>query len=236
MRVYGRVNAVVLCILSLIFLSQFAFAQGSDAVKSDIYSKLKCCSCKESFQKCTCPEVKEMKAYIAALLESEVSRDDIFYKIAKKFSLNTVIDLKIRQDLESRLIKEAGDKYPKIVLTSDFFDFGQVTKKQGKLSKKFNLTNRGNATLIIKNIKTSCLCASVSLKANKNKSQYFGTAGAPGDWQVEISPGESGILELSIDLASPYVKAGKMTRDASIISNDIIYPDVSVRVEAEVKD
>jgi len=236
LKVYRRINAIILCFLSLIFFSQLAFAQGLDALKSDIYSKLKCCSCKEAFEKCTCPEAKEMRAYIDALLESAGSNDDIFYKIAKKFSLNTVIDAKIRQDVERRLIKEAGDKYPKIILTPDYFDFGQVTRKQGKLSKEFNLTNRGNAILIIKNIRTSCPCASVSLNANKNKSLYFGTAGAPKDWQVAINPGESGILELSVDLASPYVKAGKMIRDASVISNDIIYPEILVRVEAEVKD
>lgn len=236
MKVYRRGNAVILCFLSLMFLSQSAFAQNLDTLKSDIYAKLKCCPCKESFQECTCPEAKEMKAYIDALLTYPISRDDIFYKLAKKFSLNTIIDKKIKQDVEERLIKEAGDKYPKLVLTSDYFDFGKVSRKQGKLSKEFNLTNKGNSVLTIKNIKTTCPCASVSLRVNKNKSPYFGTAGAPKDWQVKINPGESAALEFLIDLTSPHVSSGKMIRNALIISNDIVNPEALVRVEAEIKD
>ena len=164
------------------------------------------------------------------------SREDIFYKTAKKFSLKTIQDEQLRQNIEKKLIQEAGKNRPQIFLEPASFDFGSVNKRQGKISKTFKLSNKGNSPLVIKNIKTSCPCASVSLKVNKTKSPYFGTEGSPGDWQSEIKPGKSGELELIVDLASPHVKTGRLTRDASLISNDPVYPEVSVRVEAEVKD
>ncbi len=220
----------------LLFYSPILFGQSTINLKSEIYSKLKCCSCKVSFDKCTCVEAKEMKVYIEALLESGISKEDIFYKVAKKFSLNTISDKQIRLDVEKRLIREAGDKRPQIILDSISFDFGRVTKKQGKVSKIFRLSNKGNSPLIIKNIKTSCPCATVSLKVNKIKSPYFGTEGSPQNWQAQITPHQHGELELIVDLASQHVKAGKLIRDATIISNDPLYPETTVRIEAEVND
>lgn len=236
MRISHKVYLAILSSLCLIFFSQITFAQNTEGVKSEIYSKLKCCACQASFDKCTCPEAKEIKAYIDALLENGTRKEEIFYKVAKKFSLETVQDEQLRQNIEEKLIQEAGKNRPQIFLESTSFDFGRVNKKQGKISKIFKLSNKGNSPLVIKNIKTSCPCATVSLKVNKKKTPYFGTEGAPGDWQIEIKPGEYGELELRIDLASSHVKPGKLIREASIFSNDPVYPELKVMVEAEVTD
>lgn len=88
--------------------------------------------------------------------------------------------------------------------------------------------------MIIRSLKTSCPCASVALKIDKHKTPYFGTEGSPKDWQSEIKPQETAELELMVDLASSHVKPGKLIRDATIISNDPLYPKTIVRVEAEV--
>jgi len=236
MRISHKVYLVILSSLCLAFVSQITFAQNNEGLKSEVYSKLKCCVCPESFDKCSCPEAKEMKAYIDALLENGVGKEEILYKVAKKFSLKTIIDEQVKQEIEKRLIKEAGQNHPQIVLESNSFDFGNVSKKQGKISKIFKFVNKGNSPLVIKSMKTSCPCATVSLKTNKIKNQYIGIEGSPKDWQSEIKPGESGEIELMVDLASSHVKTGKLIRDASLISNDPVYPEVAVRVEAEVKD
>ena len=89
---------------------------------------------------------------------------------------------------------------------------------------------------MIKSIKTSCPCATVSLKVDKNKSPYFGTEGSPKDWQAKIKPAKTADLDLVVDLASSHVKTGKLIREASILSDDPIYPEVTVMVEAEVGD
>ncbi|MDP2924522.1 MAG: DUF1573 domain-containing protein [Candidatus Omnitrophota bacterium] len=177
-----------------------------------------------------------MKGYIEALLDAGINKDEIFYKFAKKFSLNTITDEKIKQDIEKRLIQEAGQNRPQIILDSFFYNFGNLSKKQGKISKIFKLSNKGNASLIIKSLKTSCPCAFVSLKVNKNKSPYFGTEGTPHNWQVELKAGQSAELELMLDPASSHIKVGKIVRAATITSNDPLYPEQMVRVEADVKE
>ena len=78
------------------------FAQTPVDLKPDIYSKLKCCACKMEFAPCGCKEAIEMKAYIDGLIESGVARDQIFYKVAKKFSLNVLMDQQIKADVEKR--------------------------------------------------------------------------------------------------------------------------------------
>ncbi len=215
--------------------SGIAFTQNIDTPKSEIYSKLKCCSCKISFDKCGCPEAVQMKAYIEGLLESGISIEEVFYKIAKKYTLDTILDEKIKKNVEARFIKEAGESHPQIML-DPFFDFGTVSKKEGKKSKVFKISNQGNASLIIRQIKTSCPCASVSLRVDRNKSPYFSTEGSPKDWQAEIKPKTAAELDFMIDLGSLYVKPGKLIRGAEITSNDPVYPELTVRIEAEVKD
>lgn len=236
MQIRYKIQPIFISFLCLLFILPVVFAQNTDTLKSDIYSRFKCCSCQVSFDKCSCPEAKEMKVYIDALLESSTSKEEIFYKVAKKFSLNTILDAQTKAEVEKRLIEEAGKKRPQLSFDPIIFNFGEVSKKQGKVSKIFKFTNKGNAPLIIKSMKTSCPCASVSLKVNKTKSPYFGIDGSPRDWQSEIKPQESGELELMVDLASSHVKTGRLIRDASLISNDPVYPKVTVRVEAEVKD
>src|SRR3990167_873936 len=183
MQIFGKMSKAILCLFCLLLFFQIVFAQDIPALKADIYSKIGFITCKDmTINKCNCPKSREMKAYIEALLETGVSREEIFYKVAKKYSLNAIMDIKIRREVEERLIKEAGDKRPHIALDSSSFDFGQVAKKQGKISKIFKLTNKGNALLIIRSLKTSCPCASVALKIDKNKTPYFGTEGSPKDW------------------------------------------------------
>lgn len=222
--------------LALLSLFSFVFAQGITDLKTEIHSKLKCCSCPDSFARCTCPEAKEMKAYIDALLESGISREEIFYKVAKKFSLNTILDEKIKKYIEKRLSQEAGEKRPQIILDYISFNFGTMSKKKGEASKVFRVKNLGNVPLIIKQMKTSCPCATVSLKLGQIKSPYFGNEGSPKDWQMEMKSGESGELKLMIDLASSYVKTGRLIRNATIVSNDPVYPEITIAIEAQVTE
>lgn len=236
MRIRYKAQSVILLSACLIFLSGIAFSQNIDTLKSDIYPRLKCCDCQVSFDKCTCTEAKEMKTYIDALLDSGLGKEEVFYKVAKKFSLNTILDAQTRAEVEKRLIKEAGEKRPQIILNPVSFDLGRMSKKKGRVGVAFRVSNKGNAPLLIKQIKTSCPCATASLKVDKKKSPHFGIEGSPEDWQAGIKPGQAGGLEVTIDFSSQDVKSGKLIRDATITSNDPLYPEVSVRVEAEVTE
>lgn len=226
----------VIFVFAFLFLGQILFAQAGVDLKSEIYSKLKCCNCQVVFQACTCLEAEEMKAYIEALLGSGIKKEDVYFEIAKKYTIDTIIDPKIKQAVKKRLISAAGSQRSQIVLQPATFNFGKVNKRQGKISRVFELSNTGNVSLIIKRIRTSCPCATVSLRVNNNVSGSFGTQGSPDNWQMEISPSASGKLELMVDLASSHVKTGKLIRDALITSNDPLYPETTVSIEAEVSD
>lgn len=237
MRIQHKIYLIILFPVYSIFLSQLMFAQDSGTAKTEIYSKLRDRRCTTmTILECNCPDAREMRAYIDALIEAGISKEDVFYKVAKKFSLNTILDVRIKKDVEKRLIKEIGVKRPQVILEPASFDFGQVSKRKGKISKVFKFANHGNTPLIITNIKTSCPCVTTSLKLNKKKTPYFGTEGAFKDWQIEIKPQETGELELLIDLSSQHVKPGKLIREVTIFSSDPVYPEVTVKIEAEVLD
>lgn len=226
---------LLLCLLMVIIISaQFIFAQNANDLKAEVYSKLKCCACQLSFDICVCPEAKEMKAYVDALLENGLPKEKIFYRVAKKFSLKVLLDESTRSEVEERLIKEAGEQRPQLILEPVSFNFGKVSKKQAKIQKMFKLYNKGNAKLVITNIKVSCACASASLKVNKNKSPYFGIAGAPNNWQMAIEPNEFGELEIVLDPRHQSIRIGHLVRVVSIFSNDPLYPEVEVKVEADI--
>jgi len=205
--------------------------------KSEIYPKLRDRRCTTmSLDKCNCADAREMKAYIEALIETGLNKDEIFYRVAKKFSPNTILDKQIKAQVEEKLIKDAGGKIPQIVLEPASFNLGRVSKKQGKIVKVFKLYNKGTEKLIVTNIKVSCSCVTASLSAANNKSPYFGTQGAPLGWEAIINPGANAELEVIVDLGHPAINVGKIIRDINVTSNDIINPEVSVRIEAEAAD
>ncbi len=237
MRGYHKIFLIILSFLCfLIFSPQCVFAQNIDDLKLEIYSKLDCCPCKESFYKCNCKEAKKMKVCIEALLETGISKDEIFYKIAKKFSLNTIIDKQTKAEVEKRLAKEVGKERPEIVIEPSSFNFGKVSKVQGKIQKTFQLLNKGAAKLIVTNINVSCPCVTASLKVDKDRSPNFSTAGAPSSWQMEIEPNKIGELDITLDLNHSTVKSEPLYREITIFSNDPIYPEVTISIEAEVVD
>ncbi len=236
MQSFQKVRFIIAFLVMTVFFTQALFAQNNDDLKSELYSKLKCCVCQLSFDKCTCPEAKEMKAYIDALLESGMAKEEIFYKVARKFSLNTILDAQMKAKVEQKFIKEAGDKRPQIIVEPAYFNFGKLSKKQGKVSKIFKLYNKGNTTLIINNVRVSCGCVSASLKVGKNKSPYFGIDGARSGWQGLIAPAESGELEVVLDLTHESMGMGRQTREVFVSSNDPLYTQITVKVEVEVGD
>lgn len=230
-------HSISLCLVSLIFFSQAVLAQNIDAQKSDIYSKLRDVRCADDgLDKCNCPDAREMKGYIDALLELGVTKDDIFYRVAKKYSPKVILDEQIRSTVEQSLIKETGGKRSQIIFEPISLDFGKVSKKENKVSKIFKVYNKGNADLVVSNIRVSCGCVSVSLKVGKNKSLYFGVAGANPGWQAAIQPGKFGELEVALDLNHSSMGVGKQIRNVFVSNDDPLNPEVVLKVEIEVTE
>lgn len=236
MRVNHWLTRVILALLCAVFFTGVSLAQSPTGLKAEIYSKLKCCPCKESFAQCVCAEAKEMKAYIDALMEAGVRKDDIFYKIAKKYSLKVIIDESLKSNLEQRLIKDAGNKRPQLLLETAVFDFGTVSRKLGTLRKVFKIENKGSADLVINNLRTSCSCVSVSLIVGKNQSPYFSNQGSGVLSQLAIPPETSASLEIAFDLYHPSIKPGKVIREILFGSNDPVNKDAAIMIQMLVKE
>lgn len=234
MRFFYRTSGIIF--ISLILFSQVVFAQGIDAQKLDIYSKLKDPLCVVSLEKSYCPTAMQMRGYIDALLEVGVAKDEIFYKVTKKFTPQVLLDKKLKAGIEQRLIKEAGGKRAQIIPGPVTSNFGKVSKKQSKVNKIFKLYNKGNVDLVLTNVRVSCPCVSASLKIGKNKSSYFGVAGAGSGWQTVIEPGKSGELEVALDLNHASMGMGKQIRNVFVSNNDPLNPEATLTVEIEVME
>lgn len=225
---------IMLFFLAAGFISSAVFAQDIGALKTEIHSKFRDKRCNMPLSECNCPEAKEMKGYIDALLETGMTKEDIYYKIAKKYSLSLVLDNQLKAELEKRLIQETGSERPQIALETTSFNFGDVSKSQGKVKTIFRMSNKGNADLVITNLQASCVCTTISLAVDKQKSPYFDNKGAPKDWKMVLKPNQKAELEVVLDLAHKAVSPGDLVREVDIVSNDPLYPEASVRVEAKV--
>lgn len=220
---------IIMFVFCSLFSSEIIFAQVLSNQKLEIYSKLHDRRCSTmSLDKCNCQDAKEMKAYIDALIEVGVNKNEIFYKVAKRFSVGVIMDEKIKADIEKKLVQEIGQKRPQISLELDSFDLGKISKKQGSIKKSIRLHNKGNTELIINNIRAACSCTTATLIVGKNKSPYFGVKGVEPGWQMVIEPKKSGDLEISFDLNKFPATGVIMTRDVFITSNDPLYPEVKV--------
>jgi uncharacterized cupredoxin-like copper-binding protein len=92
------------------------------------------------------------------------------------------------------------------------FNFGQV--KEGEVvSHTFQLVNKGQSELEIKDIKTSCGCTAAMLSSSK------------------LKPGETGTLKVDLDTKN---RIGKMSRTITIVSNDVEQENKVLTIFAEV--
>lgn len=234
MKRHGRAFGTLLLLACLLFFLRIASAHDTEGVKSEIYSKLYCCPCNKGFARCLCQEAKEMKAYIDALLEEGVKKEEIYYRIAKKYSLKAITDARIKTEIENRITSETKDKRPQISLLPGSFDFGRIPRSGKTVKKIFKLYNKGSDNLIVTNIKTSCGCVNASLLVEENKSPLFGTNGASAGWKAIIGPGGLAEVEVVIDLQHPSITPGRLIREVFIYTNDPLYPETTLVLEGEV--
>lgn len=225
-----RKRKVFIVMLLIVFLNLTAFA----GVKEDIYSKLKCCNCGKSFAPCVCAHAKEIKAYIDALLEVGLEKEEIFIKIAKKYSLDNITDKALRKEIEEKLISKAGKNRPQISIDPLSYNLGRVSKSKGKLKLNIKVQNTGKDVLKITDLKTTCACTTVQLKINKYTSPSFSTEGAESGWEASIGPEEKGELLIVTDLTHEHVHLGPMVRTVEIRSNDPVRSLIKIEFEAEI--
>jgi uncharacterized cupredoxin-like copper-binding protein len=92
-------------------------------------------------------------------------------------------------------------------------DFGKVTEGD-VVDYTFNFVNKGNATLKISDVKTSCGCTAALVSSEK------------------LEPGKEGTLKVTLDTKH---RVGKMSRRVTIYSNDPTNPDMVLTIFADVQ-
>lgn len=221
---------ITIVMLLIAFFNITAFA----GTKEDIYSKLKCCDCGKPFAPCVCVHAKEIKGYIDALLEVGLGKEEVFVKIAKKYSLDTIVDTALKEVVEKKIITEAGENRPQIFIKPLSYNLGKISKSKGKLKLKVKLQNKGKEVLKITDLKTTCVCTTVKLKIKKYTSPVFSIEGAKPGWEASIKPGGKGTLIIVTDLSHTHVHLGPMVRTVEIKSNDPLRSLIKVEFEAEI--
>ncbi len=112
-----------------------------------------------------------------------------------------------------KLIRSKDGKNPKLVLSSNQFNFGEVD--EGKVVEaKIEFKNEGKGVLEINDIKTTCGCTAVMLSSKK------------------LQPGETGTIGINLDTSN---RIGQFVRTVAIYSNDPEQPVHVITLSAIIK-
>lgn len=124
-----------------------------------------------------------------------------------------VVSANLTEDF-SKLSKEELASAAAISFESTKFDFGTINQQQ-KADVKFKFTNNGKSDLIIRMVKSSCGCTTVT-PAN-----------------TVIKPGESSSIDAVFDAG---VRKGKQHKVITVITNDPKNSQISLVVTGEVNE
>jgi hypothetical protein len=116
------------------------------------------------------------------------------------------------------LQENKGAKFPKVELSLDSFDFGQI--EYGQIAEHtFKVKNSGQEVLEIKRLSTSCACTSAEIE------------------KETLNPGEEVNLwvEYNTGLMTGDHAKGNQERIIYIKTNDPINPQVEITIKAYVK-
>lgn len=172
-------------------------------------------------------------ALIASLLSTlfmgcqpEVKKTTVIETEAVKTEAADVIEKSEEQNKEKSDIQTQSEPVtgaPKIVLKKDIHDFGQVGPGSSSVAN-FEFVNEGDATLLIKQVQSTCGCSKPALIKN---GQRF-NANAAFKEPIAFEPGQSGKVEVTFK--APQSKGG-VTKHLYIVSNN---PEIT-RAQLEIK-
>lgn len=124
-----------------------------------------------------------------------------------------IISASIEEDFRN-LTEEEKKNAPKAIFNKEVFNFGEIGQNES-ISKRIELTNKGNAPLIIRKIKSSCGCTVV--KPDKKI----------------LKPGESTDFKVTFNSGR---KKGHQSKVVTVILNDPQKPTVRLYVRGTVKE
>lgn len=233
MVIKNRVCLFILFFLCILLAPRDIFARDLDPKAAnpakldrqtkEIYLKLQNPRSQDPLLDCFYPEAREIKVYIEDLIKARTKEEDIFYEVAKKFTLGSIADQGLKAKIEQRILDETNAEHPLMVLENIEVKLGEQAKSQDIIRRSIKVSNKGNAPLIIKSVSSFCGCLVVSLKQNGKELQ-----------QATIPPGGTAEIELALDPKHASVSIGAMLKEAHLLSNDIFYPEVYLKIKADI--
>ena len=167
----------------------------------------------------------------------ETVENVIVLKMVKKFGYEVLMDPSKEQEVRAYAESMAITDPPKLVIENLKYNFGTIRQADGIVTTTFNIENRGNSDLVIKELDTSCGCTTASLIYKGQKSPTFSMSmhgENPTDFELTISPGETAILEVAYD-PNKHGKQDKpelkTIREVYIVSNDPVNFYQKVKIE-----
>lgn len=227
--------------ISKTFLKGLSISPIKSVSAQEIYSLFKCPCCDKPIGECTCPMANERQAFVDGLVIVEVSEDQAVSAYVKKFGLSSFIDEDKEEKFKQKLIEEAPEDRPIIAISPDFYNFVDVSQKQGVVSALFEIKNEGKNDLVIERLETSCGCTSASIVYQDKESPKFSMPGhgddeETKDWQLSIPSGEKAQLKVYYDPNVHQDFRGPVTRTVSIFSNDSVNFEKEIIIELNQVD
>lgn len=207
----------------------------------EIYPLFICPCCGQPIDTDCCDMARERKTFVDGLTKGRLSKDEIILTYVKKYGLDSFKDADKKEEFRQKLVAEAPLERPIISLNPDTYDFGDVSQKAGIVTTSFELENKGQNDLVIKNLETSCGCTSVAIVYQGVEGPKFGMPGhgvneAIQDWRVTIPAGGKAELKVYYDPNVHPDFRGAAIRTISVFSNDPIDFEKSVQIELNQVD
>lgn len=118
-------------------------------------------------------------------------------------------------------------------------NFGAVSVKDGVVSTEVPLVNIGEEDLIIHYLTSSCGCTTARVENNGKVGPSFGMASSgrsPNNWQTTIKPGKQASLKIYYDPSVHPKFRGAATRIVTIMSNEKVEKQKTVRIKVNQID
>ncbi len=210
------------------------------ASAAELYLLFECPCCGKAISECSCPMAKERMAFIDGVTAVEISKDEAILTYIKKYSLESFMDEEKQKEFQEKSAKNAPEDRPIISTNHDFYDFGDISQKEGTAITFFEITNEGKTDLVINKLDSSCGCTSASIVYQGEEGPVFAMAGHgkenPTDWQIVIPSGEKAQLKVYYDPDVHPNFRGVVIRTVSVYSDDPINFQKKVTIELNQVD
>ena len=184
-----------------------------------------CCGNPLDKEKPCCGSATQMINFIDQKIGSGADKDAVILATAQEFGLERLADESERTALREKLLANAPEDAPKVVILETKKDLGVVNVKNGVLTTEFVIKNVGKSNLVVDKLSSSCGCTSASLVYQSTEGPRFYMAGhgqkePDPNWKISIAPGAEAQVKVYYDPTVHPELTGPVTRQVSVHSND----------------